>query len=61
MSGSIGDIATTSFFPSKNLGCYGDGGAIFTNSLGKIMGEMNPHHPTNKKPHECGALYENFT
>ncbi|MBT7683910.1 MAG: DegT/DnrJ/EryC1/StrS family aminotransferase [Cryomorphaceae bacterium] len=32
MSGSIGDIATTSFFPSKNLGCYGDGGAIFTNS-----------------------------
>ena len=32
MSGSIRDIATTSFFPSKNLGCYGDGGAIFTNS-----------------------------
>ena len=32
MSGSIGDIATTSFFPPKNLGCYGDGGAIFTNS-----------------------------
>ena len=32
MAGAIGDIATTSFFPSKNLGCYGDGGAIFTNS-----------------------------
>ena len=32
MSGAIGDIGTTSFFPSKNLGCYGDGGAIFTNS-----------------------------
>ena len=32
MSGTIGDIATTSFFPSKNLGCYWDGCAIFTNS-----------------------------
>ena len=31
-SGTIGDLGTTSFFPSKNLGCYGDGGAIFTNS-----------------------------
>ncbi|HQX31661.1 MAG TPA: DegT/DnrJ/EryC1/StrS family aminotransferase [Flavobacteriales bacterium] len=30
-SGSIGHIASTSFFPSKNLGCYGDGGALFTN------------------------------
>jgi UDP-2-acetamido-2-deoxy-ribo-hexuluronate aminotransferase len=30
-SGTIGHIASTSFFPSKNLGCYGDGGALFTN------------------------------
>lgn len=30
-SGSMGHVAATSFFPSKNLGCYGDGGAIFTN------------------------------
>jgi dTDP-4-amino-4,6-dideoxygalactose transaminase len=29
---SLGDAATTSFFPAKPLGCYGDGGAIFTNS-----------------------------
>lgn len=32
MAGSLADIATTSFFPAKPLGCYGDGGAIFTDN-----------------------------
>ena len=31
-AGSFGDISTTSFFPAKPLGCYGDGGAVFTNN-----------------------------
>jgi UDP-2-acetamido-2-deoxy-ribo-hexuluronate aminotransferase len=32
MACSLGDISTTSFFPAKPLGCYGDGGAVFTNN-----------------------------
>jgi dTDP-4-amino-4,6-dideoxygalactose transaminase len=43
--GNIGDMATTSFFPAKPLGCYGDGGAIFTNDdeLAAIIKSMRVH------------------
>ena len=43
-SGTIGHLGTTSFFPSKNLGCFGDGGAIFTNDddlAHKLRGIVN--------------------
>lgn len=43
-SGTMGIIGTTSFFPSKNLGCYGDGGALFTDNdelAHKIRGIVN--------------------
>lgn len=44
-AGTIGHVGTTSFFPSKNLGCYGDGGAIYTQDedLAKKM-KMIAHH-----------------
>ena len=44
-AGTIGTIGCTSFFPSKNLGCYGDGGAIYTNddALAKKI-RMIAHH-----------------
>lgn len=49
-TGTIGTIGCTSFFPSKNLGCYGDGGAIFTNNdalAGKL--KMIANHGQSKK------------
>ena len=49
-TGTIGHIGTTSFFPSKNLGCYGDGGAMFTNddNLAEKM-KMIANHGQNKR------------
>jgi UDP-2-acetamido-2-deoxy-ribo-hexuluronate aminotransferase len=53
-AGTIGDIGTTSFFPSKNLGCYGDGGAIFTNSdeLAVRIKMMANHGQSKKYQHD---------
>lgn len=44
-AGSFGDIATTSFFPAKPLGCYGDGGAVFTNNdeLAELIRSFRVH------------------
>ncbi len=49
---NLGDISTTSFFPSKPLGCYGDGGAVFTNNeeyakkikLLRVHGQIKRYH-----------------
>ncbi len=53
-SGSIGLIGTTSFFPSKNLGAYGDGGAIFTNDdhIGGRMKMITNHGSTVRYYHD---------
>lgn len=53
-SGTIGHIGTTSFFPSKNLGCYGDGGAIFTNDdeLAKKLRRVCNHGSEVRYYHE---------
>ena len=51
-AGTIGNIGTTSFFPAKNLGAYGDGGALFTNDeklFGKI--KMIANHGQSKLYH----------
>lgn len=53
-AGTIGDIGTTSFFPSKNLGCYGDGGAVFTNNdtLAEKIRMIANHGQKKKYYHE---------
>jgi len=51
-TGTIGHIGCTSFFPSKNLGCYGDGGAMFTND--EVLAQklkMIANHGQKKKYH----------
>ena len=52
-TGTMGDIGCTSFYPSKNLGCYGDGGAIFTNNeeLGQRISMIANHGQAKKYYH----------
>lgn len=52
-SGNLSTIATTSFFPSKPLGCYGDGGAIFTSDdeLAKVMRQIARHGQEKRYHH----------
>jgi dTDP-4-amino-4,6-dideoxygalactose transaminase len=64
-AGTIGDIGTFSFFPSKNLGCYGDGGAITTNDeeLAKKMEMITVHGRTQKYIHHiigCNSRLDNL-
>lgn len=51
MTGTFGDITTTSFFPAKPLGCYGDGGALFTDSdeLANTLDSFRVHGKGSEK------------
>jgi len=51
---ALGDIATTSFFPAKPLGCYGDGGAVFTNdeNLANKMKSLRVHGQSKRYHHK---------
>lgn len=53
-AGTMGDIGTTSFFPSKNLGCFGDGGAMFTqdDELAEKLQMIANHGQKRKYYHE---------
>lgn len=53
-SGSLSDIACTSFFPSKPLGCYGDGGAIFTDDdeLAIVLRQIARHGQDRRYHHK---------
>src|ERR671927_138843 len=52
-TGTIGTIGSTSFFPSKNLGCYGDGGAMFTDDddLARAAFEIRVHGQSERYVH----------
>lgn len=58
---SFGDISTTSFFPAKPLGCYGDGGAIFTDNdeWADLMRSICIHGKDTSNPNDPNAKYNN--
>ncbi|MCR5592158.1 MAG: DegT/DnrJ/EryC1/StrS family aminotransferase [Saccharofermentans sp.] len=62
MACSFGDIATTSFFPAKPLGCYGDGGAIFTDSdeWADLIRSICVHGKDTGNPDDPNAKYNNI-
>ncbi len=62
MAGSLGDISTTSFFPAKPLGCYGDGGAIFTDDdeLATLCRSIAVHGKDMEHPDDPNAKYNNI-
>ena len=55
--GSMGDATTTSFFPAKPLGCYGDGGAIFTDDdeLASLVNSIRLHGKGDEKYPKPGS------
>lgn len=57
-AGAMGDIGCTSFFPSKNLGCYGDGGALYTNNdaLAIMIRKIANHGQSKKYHHEVVGI-----
>lgn len=61
MACSFGDIATTSFFPAKPLGCYGDGGAIFTDrdDWAELVRSICVHGKDTSNPNDPNAKYNN--
>lgn len=62
MACSIGDIATTSFFPAKPLGCYGDGGAIFTDddNVALLCRSIAVHGKDTQNLDDPNAKYNNI-
>lgn len=62
MTCSFGDISTTSFFPAKPLGCYGDGGAIFTDNdqWADLIRSLCVHGKDTSNPNDPDAKYNNI-